>query len=309
MPGGQILHCDETLGAVSRPVTSELIARAGASLREGGWRYTRRQLYYATCTAAESPPRSPARNQFALAALLVLVSLILLPIHPAAIAVASLAALSLTLGVVSLLTRRPPTGRSLAVSYEEFEAVLRSDTQPEGLVGGLDVADPGPDSITVFCDTATNSDAVVANLDHAGAPPVRVLVWNDQAVQWETVIAVHDASPRGCALPLHLADAGARVVDAGLRPAWVDRDDIQVLEGAPARMPRDLSALLSDDESDWLRSGRRVELATVRPERLMRLVAAASDIARSESSTPGAAAHITGVPAQLGDEVLGVGSH
>lgn len=284
-------------------MTSELIARAGASLGEGGWRYTPRQLYYATCAAAETPPRSPARNQFALGALLVLVALILLPIHPAAIAVGSLAALSVALGVVSLLTRRPATGRSLSVSYQEFEAVLRSDTQPEGLVDSPLTAGTGPDSITMFCDTATNADAVLANLDRTGSPPVRVLVWNDDVAQRDAVIALHDASPRGCALPLQLADAGARVVDAGLRPAWVDRDDIQVLEGAPARLPRDLSALLSDEETDWLRSGRRVELATLRPDQLMRLVAAAAEIARSQPATADAGAVIAGVPAPLGDQV------
>lgn len=295
---------------MSRPVTSELIARAGASLGEEGWRYTPRQLYYATCAAAESPPRSPARNQFAFGALLVLVALILLPFHPAAIAAGSLAALSMALGVVSLLTRRRPNGRSLAVSYKEFEAVLRSDTGPDGLVDALDEAGAFPGSVTVFCDTAMNADAVQANLDHAGAPPVRVLVWNDDAVQrettiaWhdaappETVIALHDASPRGCALPLDLGDAGARVVDAGLRPAWVDRDDIQVLEGAPARLPRDLSSLLSDDETDWLRSGRRVELAVLPPARLMRLVNEAVHRARAVStgSVEGVAATLPSLP-------------
>ena len=284
MPGAQISRGDETLGGVSRPVTSELIARAGASLAAGGWRYTPRQLYYATCAAAESPPRSPARNQLALGALLVLVALILLPIRPAAIAAGSLAALCLALGVVSLVTRRRPAGRPLAVSYQEFEAVLRSDAQPEGLAVAPYTAGTGPGSITVVCDTATNGEAVLANLDRAGAPPVRVLVWNDEAVQGHTVIALHDASPRGCALPLQLADAGACVVDAGLRPAWVDRDDIQVLEGAPARMPRDLSSLLTDDETDWLRSGRRVELVVLPPERLLHLVCDAVDRARAVPS-------------------------
>ena len=287
MPGAHICRGDATLGVVSRPVTSELIARAGASLSAGGWRYTPRQLYYATCAAAESPPRSPARNQFALGLLLVLVALILLPIRPAAIAAGSLAALTLTLGVVSLLTRRPPAGRSLAVSYQEFEALLQSDTQPEGLVAEPRTPGDGPDAVTIFCDTATNAEAVLANLDHAGVPPVRVLVWNDQPVQRHIAIALHDASPRGCALPLDLADAGARVVDAGLRPAWVDREDIQVLEGAPARMPRDLSSLLSETETDWLRSGRRVELAVLPPEPLMRQVTEAVERARALPSTAG----------------------
>lgn len=278
---------------MSRPVTSELIARAGASLAEGGWRYTPRQLYYATCAAAESPARSPARNQFALGALLVLAALILLPIRPAAIAVGSLAALSLALGMVSLLTRRPVTGRSLAVSYREFEALLRSDSEPAGLSGAPGPIATAPDAVTVVCDTEANAAAVLVNRDHPAAPLVRVLPWNEDDVKGETVIALHDASPRGCALPLHLADAGAFVIDAGLRPAWVDRGDVQVLEGAPARLPRDLSSLLTDDESDWLRSGRRVELAVLSPERLMRLVEAAVQFATAGGAPPAATAGVT----------------
>jgi hypothetical protein len=78
---------------------------------------------------------------------------------------------------------------------------------------------------------------------------------------------------------MQLLDSGACVIDAGLRPAWVGGDDVQILEGAPARLPRDLSGALTEDELDWLRSGRRVELAILPPERLMQLVAAAIDYA------------------------------
>lgn len=282
-----------TLGRVSRPVTSELIARAGASLAVGGWRYTRRQLYYATCAAAESPPRSPARNQFALGALLGLVALILLPIHPAAIAVGSLAALSLVLGVVSLLTRRRPTGRTLAVSYQEFEAVLASDELPAGLVdtrgGAPEIAASG--ELILVCDTEENALAVEANLDVAQLAGLAVTTRTDGHALGVTAIALHDASPRGCAVPPALAESGCHVIDAGLRPAWIDGTRVQVLEGAVARMPRDLSTWVSDDELDWLRSGRRVELAVVPPERLLSVVReqvgrAGSADARNEAGPP-----------------------
>ncbi len=46
----------------------------------------------------------------------------------------------------------------------------------------------------------------------------------------------------------------------------------QVIEGAPARLPRDLTPLLSADEVSWLASGRRVELAALTPARLLGLL-------------------------------------
>jgi hypothetical protein len=280
-----------------------MIARAATTLAAGDWRYTPRQLYYATCAAAESPPPSPARAQFALAALLGLVALILLPVRPVALPMGCLAALALAFGVISLLTPRRRTGRLLAVSYAEFEAVLRSDTLPAGLVdepaaGDSAAPSAATNAITVVCDTHANAAAVTANLGHLGAPSMRVITPDVVEVGGVTVVALHDASPRGCALPLHLVDAGARVVDAGLRPAWVDRDDVQVVEGAPARLPRDLSSLLTDDEADWLRSGRRVELAVLPPERLMRLVRDAVDraVSLTSSTATGVAATLPAMP-------------
>jgi hypothetical protein len=77
---------------------------------------------------------------------------------------------------------------------------------------------------------------------------------------------LHDASPRGVALVQDLRDSGVDVVDGGLRPREVAGASHQVIEGAPARLPRDLSMLLDGAEIDWLLSGRRVELATLPPE-------------------------------------------
>ena len=279
-----------TLGAVSRPVTSEMIGRAGAALAEGGWAYTPRQLYYATCAAAEAPPRSPARGQFALAALLGLVALILLPVRPAALAIGAVAAVSLVVGLITQLTWRHVSGRMLAISYPEFEALLRSAEPPAGLVTDVQHLPENPDAVTLVLDAADNAAAVAANLGRPGAPRVRIVTVDSPDLGHAAVVALHDASPRGCALPLELVDAGARVVDAGLRPAWVDRDDVQVVQGAPARVPRDLSSLLTDDELDWLRSGRRVELSVLEPQRLMRLVS--ESVARARRLSPA-----DGVPA------------
>lgn len=262
---------------MTTPITSELIGRTGATLGAGGWRYTPRQLYYATCAAAESPFRSGARGELAAGALLGLVALILLPLRPVSLALGILAVLLFGLGAVSRLTRRPPAGRLLGISYPDFQGLLPGAPPLPGLIGESDAApEPRPlgdgAPLVVVCDTSENAAAVRANFGAAGVVPIPVVTLGEAAVAGRTVIALHDASPRGCAVALELVDAGARVVDAGLRPAWVDGTDSQVLEGAPARMPRDLAPLLGEEELDWLRSGRRVELGTLPPERLMRLV-------------------------------------
>ena len=89
------------------------------------------------------------------------------------------------------------------------------------------------------------------------------------------LVAVHDAGPAGCALTSALHRAGAlNVVDAGLRPPASDTG-LQVIEGAPARLPAGLDDGLSVAERGWLSSGRRLELATLTPAEAVALVAAA----------------------------------
>lgn len=285
---------------VTTPVTSELVARTGAALERGGWRYTPRQLYYATCAASETGPPS-ARTEFALGVLLGLVALILLPWRPAALAVGILAVLALALGAFARLRRRPPGGRVLAVSFAEFAALLPDTSPLPGLIDvggatGIGSGTAASATVVVVCDTAESAAALQENFAAAGLDPVPVLTLDQPNLTTTTAIALHDASPRGCALPLELVDAGARVIDAGLRPAWVDGGDVQVLEGAPARMPRDLASVLSDDELDWLRSGRRVELAVLPPQQLMRLLRAAIERA---AALPDAAAATAAVEAVL----------
>ena len=90
------------------------------------------------------------------------------------------------------------------------------------------------------------------------------------------VIVVHDASPRGCALVLRISATWAsRPSTVGCGRRDVDGPSHQVIEGAPARLPRDLSTLLDRAEVDWLLSGRRVEVATLPPEVAMDRVRAA----------------------------------
>ncbi|MEA2616973.1 MAG: hypothetical protein QOE72_2756, partial [Chloroflexota bacterium] len=96
------------------------------------------------------------------------------------------------------------------------------------------------------------------------------------AVAGRRVLSVHDADPRGCALPLRLRAAGAaEVVDLGLRPAHSAGRRIPVIEGAPALIGPDLAALLTPEEIVWLADGRRVELAVLPPRELVQAVAGA----------------------------------
>ena len=285
---------------MTRPITSELIARTGTALAADGWRYTRRQLYYATCAAAETPRRSPGYGQIALGALLGLVALILLPIRPAAAVVGVFAAVAIALGLMTRWTHRPAAGRVLAVSFAEFETLLAGDDAPTGLVTApSDAPAAETPARVVVCDTADNAAAVAANVHNAGLPAVEVVTADAIPPGTPSVIALHDASPRGCALPLEIADSGVAVVDAGLRPASVDGHDVQVLEGAPARLPRDLMFALTEHEEDWLRSGRRVELAVLPPPQLMRLVSEAVERAGAETTAGLAAAGVAAAPPSL----------
>src|SRR5205807_2481949 len=83
--------------------------------------------------------------------------------------------------------------------------------------------DAGHAGLAIVCDTADSAAAVGANLERAGLVAVSVLHSDSMtSLDGRAATALHDASPRGCALVLELHDAGADVVDAGLRPAWVD---------------------------------------------------------------------------------------
>jgi hypothetical protein len=137
--------------------------------------------------------------------------------------------------------------------------------------------DAAAHTATVICDTRDTASMVAANLDRAELSGTTVVAAPDGevAITSGKAIALHDASPRGCALVLDLRDSGIAADDAGLRPSEVDGPLQQVLEGAPARLPRDLSSLLKPDELDWLLAGRRVEVATFSPEVVMDRVIAA----------------------------------
>jgi hypothetical protein len=265
------------------PVNTLLVEDSAAGLAAGGWRYTQRQLYYATCARAETTPSDAASNgEIGLGVLMLLIGLILIGIKV-------LFALFVTLGVALILAgvlgriRRPRlTGRVLAVSFDEFRSrfgSLQLDglIAPDGDPAQTELVTGQEATVTVVTDTGDTAAMIVANAARAELPPLQVIVAADGPlpVSGAHVVVVHDASPRGCALVLDLRDAGVDVVDGGLHPREVDGPEQQVIEGAPARLPRDLSPMLEAREMDWLLSGRRVEMATLTPEVAMDRVRAA----------------------------------
>jgi|GEM_PF-1984870 len=269
------------------PVTRSLVEEAGAALAGDGWRYTPRQLYYATCARAETPPSDAVANgEIGLGVLLVLIGLILIGIKVAFVLLVSLGAALVLAGVVGRLRRPTLTGRLLALSFDEFTSRF-GDIELPGLIGPgtapLAPLPTGASTVTVICDTPETATLVAMNLEKAALGTATVMAAPEAttATLAGRAIVLHDASPRGCALVLDLRDAGLAVEDAGLRPSEVDGPTHQVLEGAPARLPRDLSALLRPDELEWLLAGRRVEVATLPPEVVMDRVIAA--IRRPES--------------------------
>jgi hypothetical protein len=263
-------------------MTPAVIERAAARLADGGWRYTPRQLYYAVCTDLEKPrrgARSVATGEVGLGAVLILVALILIRFAIPFTILLALGLLLIVTGVAARPQRTPaPRVRVLALSFTEFMEQLGA-VHEEGMLSNDELAsNPGTSSaakIAVACDTAETAGLVNANsrlLGVDGAVAVEAATLAPPEHEQQRVIALHDASPRGCALILDVKDQGIVAIDAGLRPFWVSSDANQVLEGAPARLPRDLSSVLTSDEIGWLASGRRVELATLNSSEIAQLI-------------------------------------
>jgi len=265
-------------------ITDALLHRAVESLETGGWRYTRRQLYYATCAEAELPPSNAAANgEAGMGVLLILLGIILFNVRPVGLVIGSFGVVLLLAGLASRLRRPVLHGRLLALSYEEFCARIASlelpgmliESQP-GVAGSRDapLAAPAPESAdattAIVCDIEESAGLVRANLEAAALTAIAVRTAGELDGLPQRVVCLHDASPAGCALVAAVRDEGSNAIDAGLRPRAL-RDDAheQVLQGAAARLPRDLSGVLDEAEIDWLRSGRRVELATRTPEQVM----------------------------------------
>ena len=92
------------------------------------------------------------------------------------------------------------------------------------------------------------------------------------------VFAVHDASVQGCALPLELREEDwftaptVQVIDLGLLPRHVIKTRWVSLSGKSQTLPSPLRSRLTVEESAWLERGNCVELAVLRPAKLMRAI-------------------------------------
>jgi hypothetical protein len=262
------------------PVTTLLVEDSAAGLAAGGWRYTQRQLYYATCARAETAPSDAASNgEIGLGVLFVLAGLIFIGIKVVFALLVTLGVALVLAGILGRMRRPRLTGRLLALSFDEFRTRFGS-LELDGLIPpgiGPSAATAAAVQTTIVSDTPDTAAAIAANAERAELAGVTVIAAGEGTLPGPgtRAIVVHDASPRGCALVQDLRDSGVDAVDGGLRPRDVDGISHQVVEGAPARLPRDLSMLLEPAEIDWLLSGRRVELATLPPEVAMDRVRAA----------------------------------
>lgn len=260
-------------------VTDERIATAAARLHQGGWWFTPRQLYYAACAEVETPPVRIAGGEVGLGMVLVLIGAITAN-RIALLVMGSIGAALVLLGAYTRVQeRRPlPLSRLLALSFAAFEQ--RIGAQADRLPGLLDhpagtAATVTDGEVIVVCDRPETAALLRANRARLGDVPVLVRDEVQDDLGGRRVVTVHDCDPAGCAMAADLRDRGAVVVDAGINPNELAGRRLQLLEGAPARLPRELGGHLDTAEIDWLRSGRRLELATQTPEEVAMRVRAA----------------------------------
>jgi hypothetical protein len=257
-------------------ITEERVTAAAARLHGGGWCFSARQLYYAVCADVETAPTRVASGEVGLGVLLILVG----AITGQRIVLTILGILGLLLLIVGVVThvqeRRPlPPARLLATSYTDFESrFLSAGREYAGLISSADSLAPGDAEAAVVCDRTDTAAVIHANRDRVGAGAVTVEQLPHD-LTGRRFVALHDCAPAGCALVADLRDRGADVADAGINPAELFGRRLQIIEGAPARLPRDLSGHLDDEQTDWLRSGKRLECATETPEQLAQRLQAA----------------------------------
>jgi hypothetical protein len=258
-------------------ITDERVAAAAEKLHQGGWSFSGRQLYYAVCAEAETAPVRIASGEVGLGVLLILIG----AITGQRVLLEIFGIIGLVLVIVGAVTRvherRPlPVVRLLAISVPDFERrFLSGDHDYPGLLDAVPGPEPVTDGTLVVCDRADTAAVLVANRARIG--DIAVFTGADLAgdLSSRRVVALHDCSPAGCALVAELRDRDADVVDAGINPGELAGRRLQLIEGAPARLPRDLSGHLDEAQTDWLRSGRRLECATETPEQLAQRVRAA----------------------------------
>jgi hypothetical protein len=251
-------------------IDHDRVRAAADRIGEGGWSFSPRQLYYAVCSDVEVPAVRIAPGEVGLGAVLILVGIII----GQRIVVLALVGIGFALIALGAMThlreRRPqPLARLLAISFADFERrFLSGDSVYQGLVADATVPSAGSAGTLVVCDRTDTAAVLAANRERLGDIAVYSRGDPPTELAGRRVIALHDCDPAGCALVAELRDAGAEVVDAGINPRELIDHRAQLLEGAPARLPRDLSGYLDAAETDWLRAGRRLECATETPVQL-----------------------------------------
>ncbi len=315
-------------------LTPQLIVAQAARLGEGGHRYSARQLYYASCAAAEADHPSATKGIIGMAAVLILLGAALVRLSPpAAVSLGLIGVAGLLFALLNSRTEqaqalaRAAAPRPLAMSYEGFttgplrEALageperlrLLIGAEPEGADAGASSGRPGESrrrprgALLLACEREETARMLTANLPHLPAgsevlvlpaengtalppgeasPPAAARGARRRApaaIRRRTVLAVHDADPEGCALPSRLRRGGAaRVIDLGLCPPSSDAR-LAVLEGAPARVSGDVEEDLTELAVGWLRSGRRLELATLSPAEVLARITGAAPTSTSAS--------------------------
>jgi hypothetical protein len=273
-------------------VNERLVADQAARLGVGGLSYTPRQLYYAVCGALEGPQVTVGTSQAVLGGILTVIGIIL------GIFATVYMVLLVIVGVVvtglGLQNRRRehnrPTTRPLALGYDEFIALVvaprrngqgsNGEGVPVGDLPGL-ILDgenaahddtPVRDSLPLVVCDRRETVALLSAINGTAGFEVHAVYEEDmgRTGRGRRVYALHDCDPSGCGLALRLRDSGAaEVVDIGLRPAQIARRHAQVIEGAPAIVPRETAAVLMPDEMVWLAEGNRVELAVLTPQELL----------------------------------------
>src|ERR1019366_2347 len=129
-----VLGSCATLGPMALPVNTLLVEDSAARLAAGGWRYTLRQLYYATCARAETTPSDAASNgEIGLGVIMILLGLIFIGIKVVFALFVTLGVALILAGVLGRLRRPRLTGRLLALSFDEFRTRFGS-LQLDGLI-------------------------------------------------------------------------------------------------------------------------------------------------------------------------------
>jgi len=267
-------------------INERLLADQAARLGVGGLAYTPRQLYYAVNAALERPHVTVGASQMGAGILLTLVGVVFGAL--ASVYLIALVIIGVVVTALGVQNRRRehnrPTTRALAVGYDDFVAGViaprRTGANAQPLPGLL--LDPGdgngqaveskPESQPLVVTDHRETAALLEAINGTAGFAVRALAEADAGrhLTGRRIFSLHDCDPSGCGLALRLRDMGAaEVVDIGLRPAQIAHRHAQVIEGAPAIVPRETAAVLTPDEMVWLAQGRRVELAVLTPQELL----------------------------------------